>query len=1087
MISTKNSHWQVLAICMVLTLFCTSRLCAEEPAAEPESKTESAAKAPSQLPWEQSLAAGMQAAQTAGKPVLVRVGAAWCGWCEKLEQDLADPELQKELSRWTLVYIDSDAAAADARKLSVGPIPALRALASTVKVVAAQDGYLEPEQLLAWLQEQFTAATTAPAEALLKTGPPTDRDLKQLVKALNSQSSTERETAIRRLLPYPAESAQPLVEAFADDRLGVRLAAVELFDAWKAPIVEIDPWRPETVTAERLAALSTWADGQSKLEAPEKLATRELTPEERAAADAEIAKLAVLTESDADATIERLARFRAALLPSVYEALKTAPSDQTRERLSQLRYRLATTDSLVLRWPGGINRLASADLATRHKAATELAELAAAEDEPLLLELFSDPDALVRELSLRALRTLAGDEPSEALVRLLDDPEPNVRAAVLKQLAENPSPSLLPDVAKYVLKEQDADLVVHAIRFLKEVKTSAAANTLIKLLDHESWQVRAEATAALAESVSDDPANAADTYVALIERLDDSDPFVVSRAIKGLSNAELEAKLKPLIAAASRHPELSADVVEALTSTQSLHEKAIPHLREFSRDKNPTVRARAISGLLAASDTEFDKPLLAALQDDAIEPRIAAMEAMLQMFATALTEARQPSAEIRPLRPQPGFLETVGQLFQPKTPDKPKTKEPEQSPVTPDGDAWLRNYQAGKDRPEWMAEAIAPLEKMLSATDKRERMLAAITLVPLGKQAGAIPILEATVDDEAALRGDAAAALPWLLWPERLAFFERLLKSQLESEQLHQVTTAMGQSLDLRSADPLWTMVEKDETTNEMAGHVFGGLSSIYQSKQYTAPEGDQHMTPAVVDAWKKIAAEGRPWQRTLTLALMMNHGAQGDAEEFAQAMLKDDRLAEPFRADALQILLVSLSATKADKLAVEQLLAPQLALRKTAIRYLAIGKQSLHILREGIYLSGVNSYISYGDGTPIDITPPAGLAEETVRPFLSDADADVAACAGYLLAVLGNVDGLTLLVEHWRTKGKSEDWSRPLYRAIAALNDDGHTSVLEEINAKLDNWNRREFYWTIRSMDGPEARKLRKKIRDEVGMENLK
>jgi HEAT repeat protein len=170
----------------------------------------------------------------------------------------------------------------------------------------------------------------------------------------------------------------------------------------------------------------------------------------------------------------------------VYEALKTANTDQSRERLSHLRYRLVASDGLVLRWPGGVKRLASSDVATRHKAATELAEVAHADDEPLLLELFSDPDALVRELSLQALRSLVGDEPSAALARLLDDPEPNVRAAVLKQLTENPAPSLMPHVAKYVLKEQDSDLIVHAIRFLKEVKTSAATNTLIKLLDHES-------------------------------------------------------------------------------------------------------------------------------------------------------------------------------------------------------------------------------------------------------------------------------------------------------------------------------------------------------------------------------------------------------------------------------------------------------------------------------------------------------------------------------------------------------------------------------------------------------------------------
>jgi len=32
-----------------------------------------------------------------------------------------------------------------------------------------------------------------------------------------------------------------------------------------------------------------------------------------------------------------------------------------------------------------------------------------------------------------------------------------------------------------------------------------------------------------------------------------------------------------------------------------------------------------------------------------------------------------------------------------------------------------------------------------------------------------------------------------------------------------------------------------------------------------------------------------------------------------------------------------------------------------------------------------------------------------------------------------------------------------------------------------------RNFYWSIRAMHGPEILKLRKRIRDEVGMEMLK
>jgi hypothetical protein len=51
---------------------------------------------------------------------------------------------------------------------------------------------------------------------------------------------------------------------------------------------------------------------------------------------------------------------------------------------------------------------------------------------------------------------------------------------------------------------------------------------------------------------------------------------------------------------------------------------------------------------------------------------------------------------------------------------------------------------------------------------------------------------------------------------------------------------------------------------------------------------------------------------------------------------------------------------------------------------------------------------------------------------------------------------------------------------------------VLEEIYKKLSatrngSYYMKSFYWTIRSMHGAEVLKLRKQIRDEVGMDNLR
>ena len=202
-------------------------------------------------------------------------------------------------------------------------------------------------------------------------------------------------------------------------------------------------------------------------------------------------------ESEADAIRQRLARFGPALLPEVYARLKNAAADQDRRRLLILRYRLAACDSLVLRWPGGIERLGDTDPRQRRRAAEELAKMAGDDEEPLLLELFADSDPLVRELSLRGLQHIGGDEAKAALVKLLGDPEPNVRAAVLKQLEESPDAAMVPAVVKYLKEEKDPDLIVHGIGFLRAAKGSEAIKCLMSLLKHKSWQVRAEAAAGI--------------------------------------------------------------------------------------------------------------------------------------------------------------------------------------------------------------------------------------------------------------------------------------------------------------------------------------------------------------------------------------------------------------------------------------------------------------------------------------------------------------------------------------------------------------------------------------------------------------
>src|SRR5690348_14788378 len=90
------------------------------------------------LSWHATLAAAFEEARTRHVPIVVDVGAAWCEWCRRLDQEIAKPHAQEKLAGWVRVRIDSDRDAEAVRSLAVGPIPALRILTSGGRVVAAK-------------------------------------------------------------------------------------------------------------------------------------------------------------------------------------------------------------------------------------------------------------------------------------------------------------------------------------------------------------------------------------------------------------------------------------------------------------------------------------------------------------------------------------------------------------------------------------------------------------------------------------------------------------------------------------------------------------------------------------------------------------------------------------------------------------------------------------------------------------------------------------------------------------------------------------------------------------------------------------
>lgn len=1084
------------------------------------------------LVWHESLASGLTDAQRHRRLIVVKAGAVWCGWCRRLDAELSDAKLVAELEKWTCVQIDIDKARSDARKLGVGPVPALRVLRPDGRVAASQDGFLPAANLTEWLAAERKRIDLSLDDELTRKGPPTDEALAALIQAFGSQEAATREAAVRRIIPHVC-AAQAVVSAFVGGGLATRLTALEVLSEWKAPIDALDPWNPETITSERGEALAQWA--ATFKEAP--------PPDARLAhPTALLAELDAYVRADSDgaaaAIAERLARHRGAPLPHVYERLKESPTDQTRERLTRLRYRLAASDDRALRWPDGLARLASNDAAIRRAAVNELAAGVTEADVPLLTELFGDSEPIVREISLKAMKKIGGATANESLARLLDDPDANVRAAVLKELAAQPSEPLVAKVIAYTDRETDADLIVHAIHVLSASKSRDAVNCLFKLKSHAQWQVRAEAAEAIGHAIQQNSGLSATTrdaaIAALVEVLDDSDSFVVSRAFGALSGTtDPQDRSRPKLTAAQieglidKHPELATDAVmmvvggkDAFESIAEMRDQfgdldygfggndndidpsAVPTLRHLSTHKLPAVRALSISMLADVAPKRSSRALRTTIADPDATVRIAAAAALRRVMQSYKPKPRSAYEQINSYEeqamPTSGGGGLLGAIFgsRPSRRTAPKPPKPATTqPTLP----WPESFKAGQGRPKWMADMNEPLRAMLNSASAEERAVAAAPAIALGNETDVMTVLIDTIKSDGAQTQVAAESLPWLAKPNRGALLEALLSVKLTPEAIEAIALRLGSIRDDGAETDLWRLLESAEVTADSAGVIFRGMSNAYHGHSmamYVDESEQPEVKQRIVSDTTSRIASGSEAQRLVALSLLAG-AAPESALPLARELFEAPNTPDSLRRDCFQIALLCQEKSLALQSALKSLDHADPKIRQIAIQCVAQEGGIHNWLREGhIYINTrINSYSDYSfvsgrqRGKPIRVEPIPDVDPATIRPFLQDPEPEIRAYAAYILATLKDGSRIGEIARVWRSKGKYDQvWTRMLWRAISAADADEETPVLEEIYKAIGKTDYRigEFYWTVRSMTGSKAKAFRKRVYKEVGKYQL-
>jgi hypothetical protein len=338
--------------------------------------------------------------------------------------------------------------------------------------------------------------------------------------------------------------------------------------------------------------------------------------------------------------------------------------------------------------------------------------------------------------------------------------------------------------------------------------------------------------------------------------------------------------------------------------------------------------------------------------------------------------------------------------------------------------------------------------------------------------------------------------LSWLAAEARNDLCRQLIALKPDAEQVDDVIDELSSVKDPKGSDFLWELSTRDDLPMSAATQL-----SLTMQRQLTGgiTRFSGEKTPAQIKLSESAVAKAKsgPILQRLTAILLLAEVNRDRASEPAAALAAAPDAAA-VRRDAVLIAMVTAPDAEAEKMAIEAAKDPDGMVRSQAVQFLCFGTtNSFKLPTTGTWLRLESRYESYSGlrSNYVEFVPrvPRSLDLETARKLLRDPNPTTSAGAAYLLAVLGDPSGLTTLTRYWRESPRSE-WMKLLAMAIASLEDDANVHILEEIYQQMNpefeigrhNSEIRSLYWIIRPMEGPNALRLRKRMRAEVGMQTI-
>jgi thioredoxin-related protein len=202
-------------------------------------------------------------ASDAERPIVVSFGAAWCGWCRKMEAiTFQSPEVAEVAGKFLWVKVDVDEEVELAARFRAHGLPHTVVLDAKGRTIGAAGGYLPPERFVRFLTQSLTNPLPGvqQIDELLEQleqsetddeTRPVVTDLVALVARPNREGRDDVLAAFKR---RKAAVQLVLLDLMSDERLSIRAAAGHSLKHCLGAGMTFDPFADQATRDAQLAA-----------------------------------------------------------------------------------------------------------------------------------------------------------------------------------------------------------------------------------------------------------------------------------------------------------------------------------------------------------------------------------------------------------------------------------------------------------------------------------------------------------------------------------------------------------------------------------------------------------------------------------------------------------------------------------------------------------------------------------------------------------------------------------------------------------------------------------------------------------------